>query len=84
MTRISSTETYSTEGPQCPHCGIRITADEGFYYDENRYTEDECPDCDKKFKIEVHTSTTWTCTAPDAPVERFDDGTRDGTAKDAP
>lgn len=58
---ISTTRTYSTEGPQCPYCGDRITPDEGIYYDENRYTEDSCPSCEKKFKVEVNNSTSWSC-----------------------
>jgi transposase-like protein len=76
MTRLSATETFSTEGPQCPHCGVRMTADEGFYYDENRYVEDECHECEKKFSVRVYTSTTWTCTVlpPAAPNDETANG----------
>lgn len=76
MSRISSSETFSSEGPQCPYCGCRITPDEGFYYDESSYTEDECPDCEKVFKVETHTSTTWACKTlvPQSPETRSCDG----------
>jgi NAD-dependent SIR2 family protein deacetylase len=61
MTKIGAGETYSTEGPECPHCGRQYTADEPHYYDDN-YTEDECDECGKKFKVEVHHSVSWACT----------------------
>lgn len=61
MTYISLNETFSSEGPQCPYCGSQFTADEGFFYDESQYVEDECSDCGKKFKVEVNNSTSWTC-----------------------
>ena len=53
-------ETYSTEGPKCPHCLVQFTADEPFYYNED-YMEDECCYCNKKFKVSVYTQTSWTC-----------------------
>ena len=56
-----SDATYSTEGPKCPHCGSQFTADESFFYDETGYTEDECPDCGKKFSVSVCIETSWTC-----------------------
>lgn len=56
-------ETYSDEGPKCPYCGNQFIADEPLYYDEYKYTEEECPNCNKIFDVEVYTSTTWTCTA---------------------
>jgi ribosomal protein L37AE/L43A len=56
-------ETYSDKGPQCPYCGNQFTADDSFYYDESKYTEEECPSCEKTFDVSVYTSTTWTCTA---------------------
>jgi hypothetical protein len=52
---------YSSDGPKCPKCGFTFTPDEGVYYDELRYTEDECQECKCKFKVEVHNSTTWRC-----------------------
>lgn len=54
-------ETYSTSGPVCPYCGYQITPDEGFYFDETRYTSDECPECEKKFQVSVDHEVTWTC-----------------------
>lgn len=54
-------ETYSREGPQCPHCGRQYTADEPWYYDETNFTADVCDQCDKPFKVSVYTSTSWTC-----------------------
>lgn len=62
---MTTTETYSTDGPTCPHCGFVFTPDDGIYYDERRYTEDECPECEKKFKVEVFHSVSWTCEAID-------------------
>lgn len=53
-------ETFSTEGPQCPHCGRQYTADEGYYY-QTDYTEEECDECGNKFRIEVSHTTSWTC-----------------------
>lgn len=68
------THTYSTEGPECPYCGCRITPDEGFYHDENRCTELDCPDCDKTFSVEVNNWTSWRCTPKETTTE-------DSTAK---
>lgn len=53
---------YSTDGPKCPHCENVITPDEAHYFDENRYTQDECGQCGKKFNVEVHTHVSWRCT----------------------
>ncbi len=61
-------ETYSSEGPQCPHCGRQFTADESHYYDEMNYTEDECDECGKKFEVSVCTSVAWRCEAIDDDV----------------
>lgn len=58
-------ETYSTAGPQCPYCGFQFTADEAIYFDEQRYTEDRCPDCDSPFNVSVYTETSWTCSRPE-------------------
>lgn len=63
MTRLSKTETFSTEGPQCPYCERQFTADESFYYDEGRYDQEECDNCGHKFKVNVCNSTTWSCEA---------------------
>ena len=54
-------DTYSDEGPQCPYCGCQITADEPHYYDECNYEEDECPSCEKTFKVTVCQSVDWSC-----------------------
>lgn len=56
-------ETYSTEGPQCPHCGRQFTADDPSYYDEMRYKQDECDECGKPFSVSVYHSVSWTCEA---------------------
>lgn len=53
--------TYSTDGPVCPHCGRAYTPDEAYYYDESRFTEMDCDECGKKFRVRVYTSTSWTC-----------------------
>jgi len=56
-------ETYSNEGPQCPYCGNQFTADEGYFYDEQNFTEQLCHACQKVFDVEVFISTSWTCTS---------------------
>ena len=61
-------ETYESEGPKCPCCGRQYTADESFYYDEMRYTEETCDDCGVTFDVSVYTSVTWTCTERDEQV----------------
>lgn len=61
MTKLRGGSTYSTDGPECPHCGHTFTPDDAIHYDENNYTQDECPRCDKKFKVEVHHSVSWSC-----------------------
>lgn len=73
-------KTYSTEGPRCPYCGFQFTPDEPHYFDEMGYTEQDCPDCEKKFSVSVFTQTSWTCvpmaadvgspTQPDHPTPR--------------
>ena len=57
---MSDTETFSSEGPICPHCGRKYTADEPWFYDD-RLTEMECDECGETFAVEVFTQTTWTC-----------------------
>ena len=66
MTAESEYETLSEDGPQCPYCGYQITADEPSYFDEMRYTDDECQDCGKSFEVSVYTSTTWNCHQKDS------------------
>ena len=51
--------TISTDGPTCPYCGFAFTPDDNCYY-EYSYDEDECPECNKKFRVEVEIETTWT------------------------
>jgi len=60
-----SGETYSNEGPECPHCGRQYTADDPFYYDESNLTEMDCDRCGKTFEVAVYTSTSWTCNVKD-------------------
>lgn len=54
------TETYSEQGPKCPHCQRQFTADEAHYY-EPRYTEEKCDECGHKFNVEVNVTASWTC-----------------------
>lgn len=54
-------ETYSTDGPKCPHCGHVQTPDEAFYFDGRRYEKDTCGNCDRPYLVEVEHSTSWTC-----------------------
>lgn len=61
--RMTQEDTYSHEGPQCPHCGRQYVADEPHYFDEMSYTEDTCDACGGKFTVRVYTSTSWTCEA---------------------
>jgi hypothetical protein len=58
---VEKDTTFSTLGPTCPHCGYCIRPDEAHHYDPNLFTETECSDCGKPFKVEVFTSTSWTC-----------------------
>jgi hypothetical protein len=53
-------EEFSHTGPKCPYCGYQITADEAYFFDEYNYTEEVCGGCDREFKVEVFTQTTWT------------------------
>jgi hypothetical protein len=55
--------TYSSEGPECPYCGRQFTADEPFYYDEKQFTEAQCDECNRLFKVSVHIITSWECSA---------------------
>jgi predicted RNA-binding Zn-ribbon protein involved in translation (DUF1610 family) len=64
---------HSDEGPQCPHCNCVITPDENHYYDEQRYTQDECPECGKMFSVRVEAQVSWIC----APIEEKEEG-KDG------
>jgi hypothetical protein len=62
MSKLREHETISRDGPECPACGFQFTPDEGIYYDENRYTHDQC--CEANFDVEVHVSYTWICKIP--------------------
>jgi hypothetical protein len=57
---MMASETYSLEGPQCPYCLRQYTADDPAYYSE-KYTEEVCDNCNRKFSVEVYHSTSWTC-----------------------
>ena len=61
MTRFSPTRTYSNAGPECPKCNFVFTPDDSIYFDQDKYTSDECPDCGTKFSVEVYHSVSWTC-----------------------
>lgn len=52
-------EVDSDFGPTCPHCGREFTPDEQSYFDPAGY-EMDCDGCDKRFSVEVYTSTSWT------------------------
>lgn len=56
-------ETYSTDGPVCPHCGYQHEHDGGYFYDES-LTEFDCEGCGKSVAISVYTLTTWSCSVP--------------------
>lgn len=51
---------WSTRGPECPSCGFTFTPDDSIYYTDS-YTEDTCPECEAKFKVEVHHRVSWAC-----------------------
>lgn len=57
--------TISTEGPTCPYCRLTITPDEAFFFSD-RYSEQECPDCERKFKVEYHRRDSWISKAIEA------------------
>ncbi len=65
--------TYSTDGPICPYCQRQFTPDEPHYFDERRYTEDDCDQCGKTFSVEVYTSTSWRCEPIAAPGPSTDE-----------
>lgn len=58
---MTEDRTYSTDGPTCPKCGFTYTPDEAHYYDEFRYTEETCQECECKFSVRVEHSVSWTC-----------------------
>lgn len=58
--------TYESEGPKCPYCGRQFTADEACYYDELRYTQDDCDECGRTFDVEVYHSVSWRCSPRDS------------------
>lgn len=62
------TDTYSTEGPQCPYCERQYTADDAGYYDEQNYTEETCDECGKTFDVEVYHSVSWSCYTREEPA----------------
>lgn len=64
---LSEDETYSIGGPQCPFCGCQITADGPEYYDEQNYTEEDCPDCGETFVVSVSIQTSWSAYKPETP-----------------
>lgn len=72
MSKTFEGDTYSHEGPECPKCGFTFTPDEAHYYDESRYTEDECPECRSKFTVSVAVSTSWECSLIEPPEESLD------------
>lgn len=78
MTWLPASETYSNEGPQCPHCGRQYTADEGHYYDEQNYTEETCDECNKPFSVSVCTTVAWSC----EPIQSVDDEPAPALASD--
>lgn len=54
-------ETYSTDGPECPHCHHvqNVSDDPSIYYDEE-LAEVECDSCDRTFSCSVHIRHSWT------------------------
>lgn len=54
-------ESYSHEGPKCPHCEYTITADQPHFYDEQSYTKETCPMCAMTFAVRVEMTTAWAC-----------------------
>ena len=69
-----SVETYSHEGPTCPHCGhVQNPSDDPFYYDED-LTEVECGECEKTYSCSLYVSHSWTSnpleSSPDAEGKR--------------
>jgi uncharacterized CHY-type Zn-finger protein len=51
---------YSTNVIICPYCKDEITPDEGYYYNVYEYIKETCGSCNKEFKVEVYTETSWT------------------------
>ena len=55
------TQGYSTEGSICPYCGYADLASEseGYIFDESN-TTNNCPICDKEYKMNLYISHSWT------------------------
>jgi hypothetical protein len=57
--------TFSISGPICPYCAYQMNpGGEPHLYDEDT-AELQCWSCDKPFRVEVYTQTSWTCSAID-------------------
>lgn len=57
---MSDKETFSIEGPICPHCGYKHIADEPHYFNTDSDTL-WCENCDMESQMDVSVSYSWTC-----------------------
>lgn len=55
---MSGNSELSTDGPVCPYCGKQIRPDDPAFYSED-YSNDECPQCDRKFEVSVSHQVWW-------------------------
>ncbi len=52
-------ETWSSYGPECPHCGHQHEPkDSGDYVDDDEFP---CAKCGEKFEMEVSVMHVWEC-----------------------
>lgn len=66
----SEGETINEDNVICPYCGYQYDDYDGYQFDEGKTEEVECPECSRKFDIEVETRRTYStkrsiCEMPD-------------------
>lgn len=55
----SEGETIEEDNVICPYCGYRYDDYDGYEFDEGKTEEVECPECGKKFDVEVEVKRTY-------------------------
>ncbi len=51
--------TYKEKNVICPYCGYKYDDYDGYQFDEGKTEEEECPECGRKFDVEVEFSRTY-------------------------
>ena len=55
----SEGETIGEDNVICPYCGYKYDDYDGYQFDEGKTEEEECPECGRKFDVEVETRRTY-------------------------